>query len=328
MAEEEYKSIFKGKIVAEDGTPLSGVNVTFKSKNNISELIASTGETDISINPTTSDVDIKGNIKENTVTNENGEWEFSFPTTDINPDDLTITFEKENYDLKNITNPTVTSEVTLVLDIPLNEFVPINSLSTFAKNKFEQYEQDNVLVLVRDGRIEAGHPFSKPGSGGRTIGSMYYKGQLIAYTVEDIVRYDKKINLQTAIPAGDYYINLDVTGNDNLTNNYVKLKGKGKYPANWSPNVTKGVFARVGNDNANAVNVINPKFNFGGARIHAGSSENSSAGCIIVSNLRDNKGYLIGNSLAKSFEITKLIYDNDITRIIIIDDFKRRIYKK
>ncbi len=60
MAEEEYKSIFKGKIVAEDGTPLSGVNVTFKSKNNISELIASTGETDISINPTTSDVDIKG----------------------------------------------------------------------------------------------------------------------------------------------------------------------------------------------------------------------------------------------------------------------------
>ena len=204
MAEEEYKSIFKGKIVAEDGTPLSGVNVTFKSKNNIGELIASTEETDISTNSITSDVDIKGNTKESTVTNENGEWEFSFPTTDINPDDLTITFEKENYDLKNITNPTVTSEVTLVLDVPLNEFIPINSLSTSAKNKFEQYEQDNVLVLIRDGRIEAGHPFSKPGSGGRTIGSMYYKGQLIAYTVEDIVRYDKKIDLQTALPAGDY----------------------------------------------------------------------------------------------------------------------------
>jgi hypothetical protein len=335
MAEETPQSIFKGKVVTPDGTPLSGVNVTIKSKSNITDVLSNIGETldnvtGTNITSTTPpDVGFVGRINESIITNDKGEWEFSFPTTDVNIDSVNITFEKENYDLKQIENPSLTSEIPLILNVPLNEEIPIDDLSPSTKSLFDTYKQDNILVLIRDGRIEAGHPFSKQGSGGRTIGTLYYKGNIVAYTVEDIVRFDKKIDKQTAIPAGEYYITLDVTSVEGLKKNYVPLKGKGKHPANWSSSTTRGVFARVGNEGPTAIQVLNyPKFYFNGIRIHAGSSENSSEGCIIVSNNRDDKGYLIGGSLNKSFEITKLIYDNDITRIIIINDFNKRTYKK
>jgi hypothetical protein len=335
MAEETPQSIFKGKVVTPDGTPLSGVNVTIKSKNNITDAISNIGETLNNItgaeatSSTPPDTNITSNINENITTNDDGEWEFSLPTTNVNIDDVNITFEKENYDLKKIDNPSLTSETPLTLNISLNKEIPIDDLLFSTKLSFNTYKQNNTLVLIRDGRIEAGHPFSKPGSGGRTIGTLYHNGNVVAYTVEDIVRFDKKIDKQTAIPAGIYYINLDTTGAEGLRKNYVQLKGKEKYPANWSSSSTRGVFARVGNEGPKAVEVINfPKFYFNGIRMHAGSSENSSEGCIIVSNNRDDKGYLTGGSLNKSFEITKLIYDNDITQIVIINDFSKRTYKK
>ena len=151
---------------------------------------------------------------------------------------------------------------------------------------------------------------------------------LVAYTIEDIVRFDKKIDHETAIPAGIYYITLDATGNSGLVGNYVKLKGKGKHPANWPTNTTKGVFARVGNDNPSAVNVVGGKITFGGSRIHAGTNETHSSGCIIVASTRNDKGILISDGRKKSFEMTNLIYDNNITRLVVINDFDRRTFKK
>jgi len=314
------QSIFKGKVVADDGTPLSGVNITIKSTPPPPP--SETTATETTPAETTTPID------KSITTNEIGEWEFSCSTTDVNPENLTITFEKEDYDLSTVTNISQTSETILTLDIPLNEVIPTEKLSPATQEAFKKYNQDNTLILIRDGRIEAGHPLAKPGSGGRTLGAIYYKGKLVAYTVEDIVRFDKKVDKQTAIPAGDYYINLDATGNPNLVNNYVSLPGKGKYPANWPIGSTKKVFIRVGNDNPVAVNVVGGKITFSGSRIHAGSSENSSSGCIIVSYTRDNNGILTGKTLDKSFEMTKLVYDNNITRLIVINDFDKRTFKR
>jgi hypothetical protein len=326
MAEETPQSIFKGKVVANDGTPLSGVNVTIKSSTSISDVVATVSETNVS---NVAETTIPTKIDKSITTDDKGEWQLAFPTTDItNPENLTVTFEKENYDLSTIKNVSQTSETTLTLDIPLSESIPVDNLSPSTQEALKKYNQNNTLVLIRDGRIEAGHPFAIAGTGGRTLGAIYYKEKLVAYSIEDIVRFDKKVDHETAIPAGEYYVTLDATGNSGLVGNYVNLKGKGKHPANWPTTTTKGVFARVGNDNPSAVNVVGGKITFGGSRIHAGTNETHSSGCIIVASSRDNKGVLISEQRKKSYEMTKLIYDNDITRIIVINDFGKRTFKK
>jgi len=327
MAEQTPQSIFKGRVVADDGTPLAGVNINIKSETSLSDIVATTSETNVS-NVTETTIPTK--INESITTDSNGEWQLAFPTTDItSPDNLTVTFEKENYDLSTVKNISQTSETTLSsLDIPLSQEVPQVNLLQSTRDLLIQYNQNDTLVLVRDGRIEAGHPFAIAGTGGRTLGAIYYKEKLIAYSIEDIVRFDKKIEHETAIPAGIYYITLDATGNPSLVGNYVNLKGKGKHPAKWPTTTTKGVFARVGNDNPEAVNVIDGKITFGGSRIHAGTNETHSSGCIIVASARNNKGVLISEQRKKSYEMTKLIYDNDITRLVVINDFDRRTFKK
>jgi len=327
MAEQTPQSIFKGRVVADDGTPLAGVNINIKSETSLSDIVATTSETNVSnITETT----IPTKIDKSITTDSNGEWQLAFPTTDItSPDNLTVTFEKENYDLSTVKNISQTSETTLSsLDIPLSQEVPQVNLLQSTRDLLIQYNQNDTLVLVRDGRIEAGHPFAIAGTGGRTLGAIYYKEKLVAYSIEDIVRFDKKIEHETAIPAGIYYITLDATGNPSLVGNYVNLKGKGKHPAKWPTTTTKGVFARVGNDNPEAVNVIGGKITFGGSRIHAGTNETHSSGCIIVASARNNKGVLISEQRKKSYEMTKLIYDNDITRLVVINDFDRRTFKK
>ena len=327
MAEQTPQSIFKGRVVADDGSPLAGVNVNIKSETSPSDIVATASETNVS---NVAETTIPTKINQSITTDNNGEWQLAFPTTDItNPDNLTVTFEKENYDLSTVKNVSQTSETTLSsLDIPLNQEVPQYNLLKSTQELIQQYNQNDTLVLVRDGRIEAGHPFAISGTGGRTLGALYYKMILVAYTIEDIVRFDKKIDHETAIPAGIYYITLDATGNSGLVGNYVNLKGKGKHPANWPTNTTKGVFARVGNDNPSAVNVVGGKITFGGSRIHAGTNETHSSGCIIVASSRDNKGILISEKRKKSYEMTRLIYDNDITRLVVINDFDRRTFKK
>ena len=328
MAEATPQSIFKGRVVSQDGLPLAGVSVNINNDVSLADIVTSVSEVNVS---NIAETDIPTKINETVTTNSDGEWEFSVSTTKIsNSDNLTITFEKESYDLSTVKNVSQTSESTLSsLDIPLSQEVPQYNLLKSTQELIQQYNQNDTLVLVRDGRIEAGNSLAKPGSGGRTLGALYYKGILVAYTVEDIVRFDKKIKHQTAIPAGVYYITLDITSVPGLTKNYVSLKGKEKHPANWPTSSTRGVFIRVGNDKPTAVNVINYKnFPFDGIRIHAGSSENSSSGCIIVSYTRDNNGILTGNTLQKSFEMTRLVYDNNITRLVVINDFDRRTFKK
>jgi len=156
------------------------------------------------------------------------------------------------------------------------------------------------LVLVREAT-----------DGKRTIGALYYKGKLEAVTVEDAVR-SSKIDKKTAIPANiPYNVTLGPTGKKNLEKNYVY--GLAGYSG--------GVFARVGTTK-DAVELEGPgNLDFKGIRIHSGTSENSSAGCIIVSSERYDSGK-VKDDLGKSHYITRLIYDNKITKLIVINDFE------
>lgn len=170
-----------------------------------------------------------------------------------------------------------------------------SGLSSTAQN---QIASQKGLVIIRESSVN-----------GRTIGSMYYKGNFIAYTVEDAVR-DKKVNKKTAIPANILYnVTLGGTSNTKLRVNYVDFgDGKG------------GVMPRVGTDKA-AIHLEGPgNLDFDGIRIHAGTSELSSEGCIIVSGTRNPNG-TVAFDLAKSKEITRLIKENDIKTLYIVNDF-------
>jgi hypothetical protein len=186
-------------------------------------------------------------------------------------------------------------------------FKPLASLTASTQNIIKT--QNNDLILVREGSTS-----------NRTIGTMWYKGNVIGYTVEDALR-TKKIKSKTAIPKGTYNVELDITGKPNLYKNYVKFPnatGKFKSP---------GVFPRVGNTNTapkvdgkGSVTLINENLRFDGIRIHSGDSENSSAGCIIYSSKRNSNGTVAFDQNHNAV-LTKLIYANKINKIVVINEF-------
>jgi hypothetical protein len=185
---------------------------------------------------------------------------------------------------------------------PSGPILPINDASVRPINQMKPSTQailnKDGLVLVREGM-----------TGTRTYGALYYKKQLVAVTVEDLVR-SSKIPKQTAIPASTttpYDVTLGPTGNDYIKKSAVNF-GKGL----WAP--------RVGNKNG-AVDLDGPgNLDFSGIRIHAGSSEKSSEGCIIVSSVRNKNGTVL-QDFNKAKEITTLIYNNKIKSIWVVNDF-------
>ena len=191
-----------------------------------------------------------------------------------------------------VTNDTSTAQSQTITG---GSIPPTSQLSSTAQDAINSQQG---LVIIREASTN-----------GRTVGSMYYKGNFIAYTVEDAVR-TSKVAKQTAIPAGIVYnVTLTSTGNIGLRKNYVDFNdGKG------------GVMPRVGTSK-DAVTLDGPgNLDFGGIRIHAGSSELSSEGCIIVSGTRNSNG-TVAFDLNKSKEITKLIKANNIKTLFIVNDF-------
>jgi hypothetical protein len=168
----------------------------------------------------------------------------------------------------------------------------------------------------------------------RTTGTLWYKGQVLGLTVEDVVR-KKKIDATTAIPdsspgigtfnpltAKSYNITLDITGKASLERCYVKF-----------PNDTRakfrspGVFPRVGTDPSAAAFSFDG-LSFGGIRIHNGSDENWSEGCIIFSRTRNLNGTL-KNDLPGAHLLTQWMYNNlgfslgkNTAQIIVINEFE------
>lgn len=121
-----------------------------------------------------------------------------------------------------------------------------------------------------------------------TIGRLYIDGEYFCDTIEDTDRdinrngvfdgAEKKIYAQTAIPNGTYEVTMKVTS--------PKFSQKAKYK--WWP---QGKLPRL-------LNVPH----FDGILIHAGSSERSTAGCIIVGH-----NTIVGR-VTESMETCKKLY--------------------
>ncbi len=102
-----------------------------------------------------------------------------------------------------------------------------------------------------------------------TIGHLYADGKYVCDTIEDKVRDvnkngvfdngEKKVPGETAIPYGEYTVTLDVV----------------------SPKFSKKDFYVKNCNSGRVPRLLNVK-HFEGILIHCGSSEKSSAGCIIV----------------------------------------------
>ena len=180
--------------------------------------------------------------------------------------------------------------------IPLNEMP--NSLKKLIK-------KSNKVIVVREdtkkGKIKfkknTGDKYNR--GGGRTQGTMWYKGNVIGFTVEDALR-DKKIQDVTAIPSsvqnpsqlssinpGSYNIVLGSTQSDFInTTNY---KGQVLRLSSLSDPKGKKIFTKDVNAPENFTD-RNDGVAFTGAIIHHGGSENASSGCIIFGVKRKDDG--------------------------------------
>ena len=194
-----------------------------------------------------------------------------------------------------------TDASSVVGGTPSGEYIPYNNLSDNAKGLVNL---ENTLVVVRE--------FS---NAKRTGGTMWYNKEVIGFTVEDPVR-TTKIAGRTAIPNGFFKIALDTTGNKNLTRCYVKFPNDSR-----SKFRSPGVFPRVGSS-ADGSTLKGYGLSFAGIRIHNGTDEGWSEGCIIYSSERLSDGRL-KNDIPHCQALTKLIYDNNITEIVVTNEYQK-----
>jgi hypothetical protein len=198
-------------------------------------------------------------------------------------------------------------------------YLPLKFMPNIIQKIVKEYDG---LVLIRE-----------IASGRRTQGTMWNKGRVLAFTVEDPVR-TKKIFKQTAIPGtlainqdndltvdekgiytinpkdpGAYNITFDNGSNDsgNMQQNWAK------FPEDPNPVMQAGVLPRVGND-LTAMNIKTIKGfdgGFDGIRIHAGANESWTDGCIIVSRVRYSSGEMLID-FEGSRSLSRFIYYNGL----------------
>ena len=173
------------------------------------------------------------------------------------------------------------------------------------------YKALNTLSAATQAKINAGQSLvvvREVSTPNRVSGTMWYKGQVLGFTVEDAER-TSKIDKQTCIPPSRYNLVLRSTGNDLLKNHEVQIPGLGK------------VFAAIGTDSA-GVNLDGPgNLDFAGIRIHYGHSETFSAGCILFGPEKYPDGTIL-KDLQINIDLTWLIYNNKIKLIDVIDEFQ------
>ena len=228
----------------------------------------------------------------------------------------------------------------------IGTYVASKNLPLFVKKTVQKYRG---LVLVREKVV-----------GERCWGTLWSRGKVLCFTVEDLPR-DKKIYTKTAIPASDdaswadadikgekvklkpsaYYITLDSTSNDFIKKTYVELNVKDYDDGKWVY-VTKNVVPRLSTSllryskssgeykldeyvKGSKTETAKKGFGqFGGIRIHQGTSERSSHGCIIVSRTRKSDGTLkMDEGCAK--QLTKFIHKKGYYNkkaMVIFDAFK------
>ena len=113
------KTTISGKVLDETGNPLSGATVNIISSptkpttSDIANLVSNVTTPDTS-NVVSNPPQLPEKttpINETITTKEDGTWEYTVPTTDVNPKELSITFSKDERELKTISNPQQTSYI-------------------------------------------------------------------------------------------------------------------------------------------------------------------------------------------------------------------------
>ena len=196
------------------------------------------------------------------------------------------------------------------------DYIPLNYLNPISQNYVKKFEG---LVLIRE-KIIDNH---------RLTGTLWYKQEVIGFTVEDVPRKLKIAN-ETSIEAtlnfasdsilppdkGPYNITLDTTESGWIAKGYVQ------FPDDPNPKFkSPGVVPRIGTDsNAYRIKSTSGDLDFGGIRIHQGSNEDSTEGCLIFSRQRKDNG-TVKTDLEINKILTQLIYNNKIDRIVYINEF-------
>lgn len=197
--------------------------------------------------------------------------------------------------------------------IPLNELPP----------SLQKLISDSGKVVI----IRESTNLTTPG-GGRTSGTMWYKGNILGFTVEDAIREDKKVQDKTAIPdiiqdaskfnglpSTFYNIILStVTGNNFIRSSFYKGNGlrvsSAKDPTGTniyeSDVFVPQSFETATGPKGNPVGVA-----FSGVFIHHGSSEKASSGCIIFSKTRKIDNTIV-ESISNVQNLNKYLVDQGI----------------
>jgi hypothetical protein len=190
---------------------------------------------------------------------------------------------------------------TIVAGTPSGDYIKLEKLSK--KSQYFVGLSDRITV-VREWT-----------NGTRTSGTLWYNGNVLGFTVEDPVR-SSKIQDRTAIPKGNFNIVLDTTGNPSLIKCYVT------FPGEKPPFSSPGVLPRVGSDKS-ATNLEANNLKFAGIRIHNGTSEGWSSGCIIYSSQRNPDGTL-KNDINHNKALTKLLFDKKIKLITVTNEWDNK----
>lgn len=186
--------------------------------------------------------------------------------------------------------------------------------------------ESNKVIIVRetsgtaDYRTVQTEKGPRVRGGGRTTGTMWYKGEILGFTVEDAVR-DKKIKDVTAIP--DTIIDpTKIQALGSHTYNIIRKSTGSTYISQTQYPQGSGLVLKISSksdptgtnilrDDVSAPENFSGKIAYGGVAIHQGGSENASSGCIIFGTQRKDNGRVSSN--AKEIQaLHKYLLDNGV----------------
>ena len=218
---------------------------------------------------------------------------------------------------------TLTNYRSRIPGVKLNgTYTPLKDLPSYLQKCCKSYKQ---IVLVRE--------YMAPTSGKnlRSVGTLWYGGKPLLFTVEDIPR-KIKIDKETALPAtddgnfqtkdpGKFYICFEQASksawlqSQSISLPLKRFSSSGGVFKNTGGNPRKGLALIVSalkkgagtKVDAKDIAYYNPAYkdldSFSGTFFHGGVSEVTSHGCIIISSTRKNDGTIV-----KDFDTVKKYY--------------------
>lgn len=213
-------------------------------------------------------------------------------------------------------------------------FIPVSGLPQTIKDLILN---SGKVVIVRETTTNTSVTSKGAPGGGRTSGTMWYKGNVLGFTVEDAIRETKKIQDKTAIPdlvsdaskfngiPSTYYnIILSTTTRSFIQQSYYNGKGlrisSAKDPSGI--NIYESDVFVSQNFETSADNPVGVAFS--GVFIHQGSDEGASSGCIIFSKTRNaNKTLVLSakdvQDLNKYFVNQNIVGNGKLQQLVVLN---------